>query len=996
MAVVVIREATLTGSGDLGGRTVVTLYGDLAIPPEDPTRAATTDGSVDIPGIGSVVWSSWSLNTGTTPGAYTYDVGFEVEVTGPDASTASDTAGDTYTVTTTKVIAEEDGTGTWEMSAVCQLCIEITKPTPPSGTGAGTYLPDPPHGTTHRIFWRKKSGGAWSVTATIGAATATVSGTFGSAAELPYPDSYSLMAHATAESVASAGGESATATTSGSWRGGTIGADRTASGTHGSASATASGGAEATATATDDPVEDSAEAYATMDVAVPLDYTIDGQLRAMEAAYPDTMTLVYQRAGTTADVSATGSYGDSRTYRSESSEVWVKDGPTTEDSDSYSHPSNFGAISLSVKSSSATSLSEPTTDLYLLLKDRAMNALAIDVPTTTADLTGTDSALGGTPWGVQRDWTGTALGWQPLMGWPYLEVVVAETGGAGSGAAVTVKIGGKEWTKDRDGVALTAPGSGSSATWVLDLCSPTNQSATTDATDTTYPYDEDWSDFGGDEDDRYRTGEGPYTGLHRATTLRVEVGTSRTFTLTSVKGLRDGAAAVACTNLPAHNAWTQQRPDTIVSEADTTTEHLVRQSFMVDMEGRLLAAEWSDTEWDRTTGGVSGVVTHTLYERSIEWLYDRVTAAALCPGWTTTISAPVVGTGLAAYYNREREMHGIEGGGYRWEAPSVSYPAGRWVSGIDREMVSSGGSAQTLVWQGGFTILTACPGNVGDVYQHADSDTDGVLTLKAAKILRNQGVGMSLDLDGLRQASATLTLTQASTARGTGTSDADGYAQTGSSYGRGDGGDVQLDFDGGDAGTYPGRARKRLHFRGRVSEQGGGCVALALSPSMRLCRAFVDGGTLWLGFSSYPVAQGWTDTDTGLTTTCAWIGYSHADQAGKLIVAYESAGAVNRKTTSDEGATYSVATTVFAAGTHPAFCVSPTGVEHHFAYSAGTIKTKALDSQGNVLIAETTAVASGVDDDSIAAEWRDGYIVLLYVSGGAVTTKRSSDGVTFS
>jgi hypothetical protein len=119
-------------------------------------------------------------------------------------------------------------------------------------------------------------------------------------------------------------------------------------------------------------------------------------------------------------------------------------------------------------------------------------------------------------------------------------------------------------------------------------------------------------------------------------------------------------------------------------------------------------------------------------------------------------------------------------------------------------------------------------------------------------------------------------------------------------------------------------------------------------------------------------------------------------QAGRLIVSYELAGAVKRVDTDDEGASYSVPTTIFAAGEHPTFCISPTGVEHHFAYSGGAIKTKTLGAQGNTLIAETTVVASGVDDDSIAAEWRDGYIVLLYVVSGAVTTKRSSDGTTFS
>lgn len=1003
MAVYVLRDETLTGSGDLVGEIEWTRYGNGVTPPEDPTHDGQSWGSLSIPGAGSFTFDPHEIvNIPTPPSSqYTYEIGWRVVVTDAVGGTTTDDGLTTYTPSGKQYISI-DSTGDWEISIDCQLCLEVTKPSIPSGTGSNAvnFMPDPPHGVEYRLFYRTRNGGSYSIEVNLGSASASRSGTFASSTELAIPDYVDAEVEAFAEQLFDDSAFSINGKISGTWRGAQIDQNISASGTHGSAYANNTDGVKVTATCVSDAIGDVGSAYSQRFLAVPLEYSLDAQLRAMEVSYPDTLTLEYERAGTTVDVTASGgAYTDtSREYRYESSEVWVKDGTTVEDEEDYTLASNWGAISIGIKSSSASTESEPTADLKLLLKDRKMDALSIETPEKSDDLAGTDTALGGTPWGVQRSYTGNTPPWQGLMGWRYLEVIVAETGGAAAGAAVTIKIGSKSWTKDSTGAAITAPGSGNSATWVIDLCSPSSETAATDATDTTYPYSQDWTADGGNEDSYPRTGTGPYAGPTYATTIRIEVGSSRTFTITSIKGKRTVTNTIYCTNLPTHNAWIEQRPATVVSEADTTTYHKIRQSYEVDLEGRLIAAEWSDTEWDTTVGGASGVYTHTLYERSIEWLAGRINAATLCPKWSSTIAAASVGTGSAAWYNREREVHGILGGGYWWKAPAGATP-GSWQSGIDATQRTNADGALTLPWQGGFTRLSNCPGNVGDVFQHANSGTTGALTLKAAKILRTQGVGLSLTSAGLNDTSSTLTLTQASTARGTGATNSDGYAQTGTPFGRGAGGDITLDFDGGTGSTYQAKARKRRHFRAKGLAEAG-CVSIDTAPNQRVAYALDVAGTLRLYFAAGPDANLWEEVVTTVgDVDCVAIAYDKASAIGRLwIVIDKTGGGIAERYTDDEGMTVSVATTINSAGKNASVATNPLGKRLIVFTDGSDLKRQVRDAQDNVITAVSTIVTGGVADAKTAVTWRLGKWYILYgnTSGAVVEISSIDDGESFS
>jgi hypothetical protein len=166
-----------------------------------------------------------------------------------------------------------------------------------------------------------------------------------------------------------------------------------------------------------------------------------------------------------------------------------------------------------------------------------------------------------------------------------------------------------------------------------------------------------------------------------------------------------------------------------------------------------------------------------------------------------------------------------------------------------------------------------------------------------------------------------------------------------------------------------------------------------LSPTLRAVRASRDtGGAIIVSFADY--GMGWTDVTTGLSGARPCVRYDRL--RGGLILAYESSSAIVRRA-SEDGATWGASMTIFSAGTYPTFCVTPTGVEHHFCVDSGAIKTRVLDAQGNGIIAATTVVASGVADDAIAAFERAGRVYLLYHdASGAIVTVSAADGVTYS
>jgi hypothetical protein len=239
--------------------------------------------------------------------------------------------------------------------------------------------------------------------------------------------------------------------------------------------------------------------------------------------------------------------------------------------------------------------------------------------------------------------------------------------------------------------------------------------------------------------------------------------------------------------------------------------------------------------------------------------------------------------------------------------------------------------------------------------------------------------------------------------RGRGTPDGDGYYKTGSPYARALGflaNWVRAWMD--DAYPSTGLVNKIGDgFRWWLLWRVHGEILWPSSDTnrmMRAVRSYILGtDAIIIGFLT-TLPFGWQDRSTGISGGHPCVRYGKGVNDGRIIVVYEDSGAIVRRETLDEGSTWSVPTTIFAAGEKPTMTVTPTGVEHHFCNDgAGAILTRILDPQGVEIEAETTVVVSGADDDALTAFPRDGYIYLLYKdTGGSLVTVRSIDGVTYS
>lgn len=182
-----------------------------------------------------------------------------------------------------------------------------------------------------------------------------------------------------------------------------------------------------------------------------------------------------------------------------------------------------------------------------------------------------------------------------------------------------------------------------------------------------------------------------------------------------------------------------------------------------------------------------------------------------------------------------------------------------------------------------------------------------------------------------------------------------------------------------------------------------GFLSYDVSPSMRHARALVDAATdevsLQAGQNTRPriswgtaVAAGFDAADGSLR----WVG-----STGVLGLLYATpAGAVEYRTTPDEGLSWSAASSV-GSGTRAALLVGRNQELFQYWRDAGALKGRILDAAGNVLVATFTVAASGVDDAPIAADedfahggqWR---VLLRWFSGGVLSELHSPDGQSFS
>ena len=181
----------------------------------------------------------------------------------------------------------------------------------------------------------------------------------------------------------------------------------------------------------------------------------------------------------------------------------------------------------------------------------------------------------------------------------------------------------------------------------------------------------------------------------------------------------------------------------------------------------------------------------------------------------------------------------------------------------------------------------------------------------------------------------------------------------------------------------------------------GDSVSYDVSDARRHARAFVaTGSEVRTGLASNIIPIDWTDRGSGLTASSACIRWDRQSLSSALFLFTESSQSLKLYKSVNEGFTWTLATTI-GTGKHPALVIARDGRRYCYYVSSGAIKGKVLDPSGATVIDTFTAVASGVDDDSIAADeftlvqskWG---IALLYRSSGTITTKTSNDGIIFS
>lgn len=766
----VIRTETLTFSGTISAEQAQSFT--LAPPDEaDPDHIYPAGGSSGNAScaIGGISWTS-DYYDDKVAGVNTHHAGWIVSCgdAGGGSATGSHYTSTTIPGTNPPVTAALSSTGSWTITAVCELVIDHSGITTPS------MAADPPHGYGAVVYWRTKAGSTAVSSVTLGGASASSSTTIVAASPLSIKN---LGTESCTVFARGLGGYSRSASMVMSWLGNS--SSRSVSFTHAIGSAS-SGGATVALTATSDATPgNTSTASGDLTVAPPKAYELDTRIRAMSAAYPVDVSLDWSKAlGLTDAVTASGgSWSGSYTQRCETGHISLS-GASASYSDSFSYD-DFSPIALTIKSAWATARKELTSDLGVLFKDRYM--AGISLVNADADLeAGTDST---TSTSLTRTWSTP----QKLMGGRYLQIT-ARKSGSGS-TPFTVALGGKTWNRDKDGTALAV--TSSDADFVLDLLLPASATADSDGTDTFYPL----SALSGGT----RTEGGDYSGICSASSLTLSASSATAFVLGDVTLL---ASVDATAYALSAKTWNTLAPDSIVS-SHVTTAHFGRPWLELTTDGRLLSIEQTDCRLDHTTSDESPLDTYSLTDYSMQWLHDHLSDDV--SAWSVTLDAPAVGAAgtLAEYYNVERECWGLLGGGAMW----VPGSPGAWAFLFDV-------APSELGWQGGFTSFDMT-GGAGDIFEFGMGALPaGVTPLKMAKVLGNQGEGLSLDEAGAAVASDTLRLTQASTTRGEGTTDAIGLARTGLAFGRSDDGGITLaEVESLLDLAYGPLARKRLHGR---------------------------------------------------------------------------------------------------------------------------------------------------------------------------------------
>jgi hypothetical protein len=507
------------------------------------------------------------------------------------------------------------------------------------------------------------------------------------------------------------------------------------------------------------------EAHGTLFATRLKEYTLAGIVRAMEDAYPDTLTINVANHGSgSATLTASGgSYsggGDQRLYSCS--------GDVDGTSSTTKSKSEWGPLSLSIDSGTLADADDDTTATRVQIRGLAWSAASFGQASSVT----VDDGSTLTPAGAwEGDWTGggdvspsiasgavqfSSAGGSgtlsrtfddpiSLSSYRFLRVRIRSVGSADQ--SLTLTVNGKEWQ-------VTTGAAGTFVDADIDLCAEQNESATTSTADSHWPPD----------GDGLPSVEGVYFGVGKTDTIGFsDLPAGVTFEIDALTLRR--ASYTRLTFLPSLSAP-------------------FRRFLLGDTDGRQSLEE---TDAD--------AVTDQYPPRSILDLIasvNLVTAAGsvVNPGWTASDLEPAPGSGCSpsppalppvhdCYYNSDLPATYLQGAG----ALNLS---GSWTYGFDRDASGTlSVSGQPL-----YDSIEWAPDS-GDVFGTGDGSLTGPIQLAAAAILRGQVIGLVLDNTHAPSSGVEVDVkTGGGTARGDGTTGSDGAYQTGLSYPRGGESDI--------------------------------------------------------------------------------------------------------------------------------------------------------------------------------------------------------------
>jgi hypothetical protein len=323
-------------------------------------------------------------------------------------------------------------------------------------------------------------------------------------------------------------------------------------------------------------------------------------------------------------------------------------------------------------------------------------------------------------------------------------------------APFTVVVGSKRYNA-RTGAAAN--------TWAdvyIDLCAPSNATASYDQQSTVYP------------DDR---ADGDYWGITKASEMRLELAQA-TWVIDEVSlDVQPWSLRTPPYNVPNHSVHVMPSRGWWM---DTGRGYEVRRFITGQSDGKL-ALELEDVRRTSTT-----VTTRTIQQLAEQGGASDSNGVAYWPGWTAVLLAntpdppPSHPADLwSDYLNAYRPATWIAGGG-------CTYNGSNWASWAGRNQLPGTGTL-SIDAQALFDEIDWFPG-AGDAWQWGTGAYGGALVLAFGSVLRALAFGLVLDSSRARFASGGVLLQRSSDGQNGGSASLSGwqgYFETGTPYAKG-------------------------------------------------------------------------------------------------------------------------------------------------------------------------------------------------------------------